>query len=102
MKKNFFTQLFAILIALSITNAQKVAFDFSIEQNKTHLTFADRNRIQGCLANNLTFRQIAINLHKSSSTISREIKAHMFVNKKPKYYSRYFNDCLFRDLFMVI
>jgi hypothetical protein len=31
MKKNFFTQLFAILIALSITNAQKVAFDFSIE-----------------------------------------------------------------------
>lgn len=66
-------------------------------ENKTHLTFADRNRIQGCLANNLTFKQIAINLHKSPSTISREIKAHMFVKKKPKSYSRYFNDCLFRD-----
>ncbi|NCD01337.1 IS30 family transposase [bacterium] len=69
-------------------------------ENKTtkqkHLTFADRNRIQGGLSNQLSFKQIARQLEKSPSTISREVKAHMFVARKPRAYARFFNDCLYR------
>lgn len=64
---------------------------------KTHLTFSDRNRLQGGLANKKSFKEIGLELHKSPSTISREIKAHMFINKKGRKYSRYFNDCLYRN-----
>jgi IS30 family transposase len=64
---------------------------------KTHLTFSDRNRLQGGLANKKSFKEIGLELHKSPSTISREIKAHMFINKKGRKYSRYFNDCVYRN-----
>lgn len=64
--------------------------------SKTHLNFTDRNRIQGGLANKKSFKQIALELHKSPSTISREVRSHMFVKKKGKNYSRYFNDCIHR------
>jgi len=64
---------------------------------KTHLTFSDRNRLQGGLANKKSFKEIGLELHKCPSTISREIKAHMFINKKGRKYSRYFNDCLYRN-----
>ena len=63
---------------------------------KKHLTISDRNRIQGCLANKLSFKQIAVKLGKSPSTISREKRAHMFVKRKPRSYARYFNDCAYR------
>ena len=63
---------------------------------KKHLTISDRNRIQGGLANKLSFKQIAVKLGKSPSTISREISAHMFVRRKPRSYARYFNDCVHR------
>jgi IS30 family transposase len=63
---------------------------------KKHLTISDRNRIQGGLANKLSFKQIALKLGKSPSTISREIRAHMFVKRKPRSYARYFNDCVHR------
>ncbi len=69
-------------------------------ENKTrsqkHLTFIDRNRIQGGLANKLSFKKIARQLEKSPSTISREIKAHMFIKRKPRSYARFFNDCAHR------
>jgi IS30 family transposase len=65
---------------------------------KTHLTFSDRNRIQGGLANKKAFKEIGIDLSKNPSTISREIKAHMFIKKKGRHYSRYFNDCIYRKV----
>ena len=51
-------------------------------KGKSHLTLADRNKIQGGLANKKSLKEIAFELHKNPSTISREIKAHMFVKKK--------------------
>lgn len=66
--------------------------------HKTHLTFSDRNRIQGGLANRKSFKEIGRDIGKSPSTISREIKAHMFIKKKGKNYSRYFNDCELRKV----
>jgi IS30 family transposase len=65
---------------------------------KTHLTFSDRNRIQGGLANKESFKEIGRKLDKSPSTISRKIKAHMFIKKKGRNYSRYFNDCKYRKV----
>jgi IS30 family transposase len=65
---------------------------------RTHLTFSDRNRIQGGLANKDSFKEIGFELHKSPSTISREIKSHMFIKKNGRHYSRCFNDCLYRKV----
>ena len=67
-------------------------------KGKSHLTFSERNKIQGGLANKKSLKEIAFELHKNPSTISREIKAHMFVKKKGRHYSRYFNDCLYRNV----
>jgi len=67
-------------------------------KGKSHLTFSERNKIQGGLANKKSLKEIAFELHKNPSTISREIKAHMFVKKKGRHYSRYFNDCSYRNI----
>jgi IS30 family transposase len=62
-------------------------------ENKKHLTFSDRNRIQGGLANRKSFNQIALELGKSPSTISREVKLHKHYERKGAKWSRFFNDC---------
>ena len=65
-------------------------------KGNTHLTLRDRNKIQGGLANNKTFKQMGLELGKDPTTIAREVKQHMYIKKKGASYSRFFNDCQFR------
>jgi len=67
-------------------------------KNKKHLTFSDRNRIQGGLVNKKSFNQIAKELGKSPSTISREVKLHKYYERKGAKWSRFFNDCMYRKV----
>ena len=54
-----------------------------------HLSFAERKIIEKSLKNGLTPREIALNLFKSKSTITREIKrGTVTYSKINPYYSR--------------
>lgn len=46
--------------------------------NRKHLTLSDRIQIESGLENGLNFTQIATLLHKDSSTISKEVRRHLF------------------------
>ena len=65
-------------------------------KEKKHLTLRERNKIQGGLANNKTFKQIGLELEKVSTTVAREVKQHMYIKKKGAKFSRFFNDCIYR------
>lgn len=45
--------------------------------NKKHLTLADRAAIEHGISQGLNFTQIAKQIHKDSSTISKEIRRHL-------------------------
>jgi len=64
--------------------------------NSKHLSFRDRNKIQGGLLTRKALKQIALELNKHPSTISREIRTHMQLVKKGAKFSRFYNDCKFR------
>ncbi|WFF74293.1 helix-turn-helix domain-containing protein [Proteiniclasticum sp. QWL-01] len=60
----------------------------------THLIFDERLKIQALLLESISFRQIARELHKDPSTISKEIRNHLrFV--KIGSHGKVFNDCLY-------
>ena len=52
---------------------------------KTHLVLEDRKYIEAQLNHNQSFTSIAKDLGKSTSTISREVKAHRTENRKTPY-----------------
>jgi IS30 family transposase len=66
-----------------------------MNNNFKHLSWTERNKIHGLLGKK-SFKQIAKELNRSPSTISREVKGHMKLLRKGSKYSRYFNDCKFR------
>lgn len=60
-----------------------------------HLTLDDRIQIQSYLDRGFTFKEISIQLHKSPSTIAKEVHAHL--TKKPGSYGiQRFNPCVNR------
>jgi IS30 family transposase len=67
-----------------------------MSKNK-HLTIFDRNKIVGGLLTGKSLRNIAIDIEKDVSTVSREIKAHMVIVRKGAAYQHGFNDCIYRN-----
>ncbi len=63
----------------------------TIKGNQKHLTLADRSYIEQALLHGISFRQMAIVLHKDPSTISKEIKKHRVMNRKNNSSK---NDCI--------
>lgn len=63
----------------------------SIPGNQKHLTLSDRCFIEQALIQGLSFRQMAITLHKDPSTISKEIRLHRTM---PRKNSTNKNDCI--------
>ena len=63
----------------------------SIPGNQKHLTLTDRCFIEQALLQGLSFRQMAITLHKDPSTISKEIRLHRSI---PRRTSSGKNDCV--------
>ena len=49
----------------------------SNEQKNKHMTLTDRIEIQECLSKGMTFKSIAKRIGKNSTTVSREVKAHI-------------------------
>ena len=68
----------------------------------THLTKQDRCKIENFLNAGLSLRKIGKSLHKSHTTISREIKKHRIVDETSKRYRKNFctfkNNCMKRTL----
>jgi IS30 family transposase len=60
-----------------------------------HLTDEERLQIEHCLKEGVSLKQIAIRLDKSTSTISREIRAHFALSNKGAAY-RVSNRCIRR------
>ena len=60
---------------------------------KTHLVIEDRKEIESMHDQNISFTQIGKTIGKSSSTISREVKAHRVENNKTPY-GRISNRCM--------
>lgn len=50
----------------------------STKKNK-HLTLEDRIEIESCLSHGMTFKQIAANIGKDQTTVSKEVKKHITV-----------------------
>ena len=50
-----------------------------------HLTLDDRTTIQSGLKDGLSFKQIAAELEKDPSTISKEIRAHVKKSRVPPF-----------------
>lgn len=46
-----------------------------------HMTLEDRREIEDCLYHGMTFKQIAANIGKDQTTVSKEIKKHFTVSK---------------------
>lgn len=63
----------------------------SIPGNQKHLTLSDRCYIEQALLQNMSFRQMAITLHKDPSTISKEIRLH---RSSPRKNNSSKNDCI--------
>lgn len=63
----------------------------SIKGNQRHLTLSDRSFIEQSLVQGMSFRQMAITLHKDPSTISKEVKKHRY---QPRQNSTSKNDCI--------
>ena len=63
----------------------------SIKGNQRHLTLSDRSFIEQSLMQGMSFRQMAITLHKDPSTISKEVKKHRY---QPRQNSTSKNDCI--------
>jgi hypothetical protein len=42
-----------------------------------HLTYADREEIQGCLNHGMTFKAIGQRIGKDQTTVSKEVKRHL-------------------------
>lgn len=61
--------------------------------SKKHLTLEDRERMEELLKNGKNFSYIAAELHKSPSTISREVKNHRLFCEKAR---RDNNNCIFK------
>ena len=67
-----------------------------VHMNKhRHLQESERNSIESHLNNRLSFRSIGKELGKDPTTISKEVKNHIYY-KKSGAYGRAFNDCLIR------
>jgi IS30 family transposase len=66
-----------------------------MNNNFKHLTSNERHKIHGLLRKK-SFKQIAKELNRSTSTISREVRSHMQLKRKGAKWSHYFNDCKFR------
>ena len=68
----------------------------------THLTKQDRCKIENFLNAGLSLRKIGKSLHKSHTTISREIKKHRIVDETSKRHRKNFcsfkNNCMKRTL----
>lgn len=62
---------------------------------KIHLTISDRIKIEGKLNNGCSFAEIAREVNKNRSTISREVQNHCTEQKKGSFNSK-FNDCALR------
>jgi IS30 family transposase len=65
--------------------------------NRKHLNIHDRNRIYSGLNQRQSLKKIAFSIDVSPSTVSREVRSHMFALKKGAKYSRFFNDCVYRS-----
>lgn len=61
-----------------------------------HLSYDDRLDIEKGLKNNLSFKQIAKDLGKDCTTISKEIKNHI-IFKNTGAIGRQFFDCIYRN-----
>ena len=59
---------------------------------KKHLTLDERMNIHYGLMNNYSFKKIALLVDKNCTTISREVRSHIYIEKKGVY-GRGFNDC---------
>ena len=62
-----------------------------------HLNSRDRHCIYSGLNDRKSFKQIAKELNRHPSTISREVRAHMQVKRKGARWSHFFNDCKLRE-----
>lgn len=62
---------------------------------KKHLSFDERATIQIALKECKSFREIAVEVNKSPSTISREVRNHFVIERKGTY-GRPFNECKHR------
>ncbi len=60
--------------------------------NSKHLTLEDRNQIEQGLNNNKTFKDIAIELNKDPSSISKEVRKHRII-KEGNYFHLDRNTC---------
>ena len=61
-----------------------------------HLSFDDRLSIEAGLKQNLSFKQIGINIGKDCTTISKEIRNHI-IHKNSGAVGRPFFDCIYRQ-----
>ncbi len=68
-----------------------------MDNNFKHLSWTERNKIHGLLGKK-SFKQIAKELNRSPSTISREVRGHMKIIMKGAKWSHLFNDCKFRKV----
>lgn len=50
-------------------------------QKNKHMTLQDRQEIEDCLRHGMTFKQIAANIGKDQTTVSKEIRKHYTVTK---------------------
>ena len=50
-------------------------------QKNKHMTLEDRQEIEDCLYHGMTFKQIAANIGKDPTTVSKEVKKHFTVAK---------------------
>lgn len=64
--------------------------------SKTHMKLSDRIKIQSGLEKKESFKRIAEEINKDCTTVSREIKNHIVVERKGSI-GRSFNDCQHRE-----
>ena len=50
-------------------------------QKNKHMTLEDRHEIEDCLYHGMTFKQIAANIGKDPTTVSKEVRKHFTISK---------------------
>ena len=83
-------------IAFSLSQIKRMCFDiYGGDSMSKHMNLSDRTTIEQRLCAGVSIRQIAKELGKAPSTISREIQGHRIVSNKSGY-GRIANRCIHR------
>ena len=73
-------------IAFSLSQIKRMCFDiYGGDSMSKHMNLSDRTTIEQRLCAGVSIRQIAKELGKAPSTISREIQGHRIVSNKSGY-----------------